>query len=499
MKQGDQPDPSKASADAAQVARQKDADDPQSVGPILFFRGHENDRLELAALLVRPESEMPPVVRVGNSVVPSELLHRQHGVAVYRYRFSLPAASGGSYCVADDRFDVAGIADGDLRLAYVSCNGQETGDRERAPEERNIMWQRLARQHASEPFHLLLHGGDQLYADEMFTVHPAVQAWAAGANGGSEDLTSLAAVGEQLRRFLLDCYLTLYSQPAPAWLLARVPSLCMWDDHDICDGWGSLPTERMDSAIGRAVFDAAREFFLLFQIACSADDPPPICPDRTGATLTWVVRLPGVLLIAPDLRSERLPQRIMGPAGWKAVEQTLATVGNERVFVLSSVPILGPRLSWVEAVLHLVPGAQKYEDDLRDQWQSRAHRDEWRRLLRDLLAVHERGRSPITVLSGEIHLATRCTMAADGAPVHQLIASGIAHPPPPGWYGRLLGTLALFGEAPLPAHPIRLHPLPGQRRLYTTQRNYLVLESRGGRWSARWELEDTGPTLPLAL
>ncbi len=101
--------------------------------------------------------------------------------------------------------------------------------------------------------------------------------------------------------------------------------------------------------------------------------------------------MPSVLVVAPDLRSEREPQRVMGPAGWKAFETGLAMADERHVFLLSSVPILGPRLSWVEAAMRWLPGLQKYEDDRRDQWQSRFHREEWCRALRMLLERHERG------------------------------------------------------------------------------------------------------------
>lgn len=487
----------KASAEAAADVPQSEHQDPWRVGPILYFQGCHGERLNLAAVFVCPDDQAPPEVTVGADAISPEVIHRRDRLAVLRYPFSLPAA-GGAYEVADERFEVAGIDGGDLRLAYLSCNGQEHGDSRRSLAERNVMWQRLARQHATAPLNLLLQGGDQLYADEMLDVHPNVQAWANGAIRALAD-DELEVVGDRLRSYLLKSYVKLYSQSTPAWLLARVPSLCMWDDHDICDGWGSLSAERMDSAIGKAVFQAAREFFLLFQLGCSADNPSPLCVDRTGKTLTWAAKLPGVLIVAPDLRSERRPERLLGSAGWEAFEQTLRTSNAQRVLVLSSVPVLGPRLSWVEAVMHYVPGAQKYEDDLRDQWQSRWHRDEWRRFLRTMLNVHEGGNSPVTVLSGEIHLATRCTMAAAGGPLHQLIASGIAHPPPPRSYARMLGTLARMGEAPLPAHPIRLHPLPGRRSIYTAQRNYLVLERSAGRWFARWELEIEGATPVLEI
>src|SRR3546814_1323896 len=58
--------------------------------------------------------------------------------------------------------------------------------------------------------------------------------------------------------------------------------------------------------------------------------------------------------------------------------------------------------------------------------------------------------TPVTVLSGEIHLATRGTMDTPEGPLHQLVASGISHPAPPTAYARALGLLARFGEAPLP-------------------------------------------------
>jgi hypothetical protein len=167
---------------------------------------------------------------------------------------------------------------------------------------------------------------------------------------------------------------------------------------------------------------------------------------------------------------------------------------------MSSVPLLGPRLSWIEALIGIVPRLRGYEDDLRDQWQSRAHRQEWREMLLLMEKRAEAGGDAPTVLSGEIHLATRGEMTLpNGRVMHQLVASGIAHPPPPQLYARALGWLAALGEAPLPGRPIRLKPLPGQPRIYVAERNYLVLERRNGRWSASWELEDSGRTPPVAI
>ena len=149
--------------------------------------------------------------------------------------------------------------------------------------------------------------------------------------------------------------------------------------------------------------------------------------------------------------------------------------------------------------MRLTPWMERYETDLRDQWQSRTHRAEWQRFLARLAQTHARDGTSVTIISGEIHLATRATLDVPPAPMHQLVASGIAHPPPPELYARALGALARLGESPLPGHPIRLHPLPGRKTIYSAQRNYLVIERRAGDWHAWWELEEDGATPALQI
>ena len=467
------------------------------VGPILYLRGADGDRVRLAALIVRPAGGRPAELVTPLGTVAAER-HAVCGNVADRYDFALPADAEAWYEIDGARYPVNAAWSGDLRLAYVSCDGQEHGDLERPGDERNRMWRRLGEEHRSAPFNVLLHGGDQLYADEVLESHPATRRWPKHVPADLDEAAAAELLGS-LREAYFRRYLHHYAQPEFAWLAARVPSLMMWDDHDICDGWGSLPPRLLDSAVGRRMFTAARETFLLFQLGAAPDRLPDICLDETGESLTWAVRLPGLHIIAPDSRSERRPDRVMGPRGWAAVEGALAGVTACTVLVLSSTPVLGPRLSIIERLMTVTPWAEKYEDDLIDQWQSRMHREEWRRFLRALMAVHDRDGVGVTMLSGEIHLATRGTIRAATGEMHQLVASGIAHPPPPTLYARILGALAALGEAPVEGHPIRLQPLPGQPRIYSAERNYLVLARTAGRWTAAWELERSGRTPALAI
>jgi hypothetical protein len=468
------------------------------VGPILFLDEVAAGELRLAALFATAGEEPPPVeTRTGE--VRALPLARYDRATVWRARFALPADRPSSYAWNGTTYDVASDLTGDLRLAYVSCNGEETGDMDREDSERNAMWARLRDEHRRAPFALLLHGGDQIYADEVTEGHPLSHEWPKRIPA-DPSRAALADLRHHLRERFLERYLAIYAAPQLAWLAARVPSLMQWDDHDICDGWGSLRRSRTYSPVGQMLFAVARESFLTFQQAAADGDLPPRFADPSGLHLGWAVHAPDLRILAPDLRSERTRRDIMGEAGWAAMEAEAARDTSCHTFLMSSVPLLGPRLSILEALMVAIPRMQRYEDDLRDQWQSRFHRDEWRRMLWLVRDLARRDGHDITAVSGEIHLATRAVMdLGGGLELNQLVASGIAHRAPPKAWARTLGALASLGEDPLPEHPISVARLPGQRGRYVAERNYLTLERRAGNWHARWDLETSGMTAPLAL
>jgi len=435
----------------------------------------------------------------GEAVSPLRLSETENHI-VWRYDFDLPENADAFYLFGNERYAVAADMKADVRIAYVSCNGHEREEDSFDPDVRNRMWSRLADEHDTAPFNLLLHGGDQLYADGVVRAHPTLACWADADSGQKAGFAFTDAERAAAENYLMHRYLVLYSQPQTARLLATVPSIMMWDDHDIFDGWGSLNAETLDSPVGRGLFEAAKRMFKLFQMGATDDHPGFDVTPEAGESMSVQIGFPDFDITAPDLRSERRPDRVMGQGGWTALTRMMrAPDAPRRRFVMSSVPLLGPRLSWLEALIGMAPNLRKYEDDLRDQWQSRAHRAEWQRCLRLLEETAERDNSALTVLSGEIHLATRAEMPMASGRLNQLVASGIAHPPPPQTYARSLGWLANLGESPLAGKPITLKPLPGQQRIYVAERNYLVLERRGPVWTAAWELEDSGRTPSLDI
>lgn len=469
------------------------------LGPILFLDHLGGGQLHLSALFITAKGEAVPPVEFTDGVATPVALAQYDQATVWRARFKLPSDRASDYRWNETTYEVAGDFSGDLRLAYVSCNGEEVGDMDREVSERNAMWERLRGEHRRRPFALMLHGGDQVYADEVTEGHALSHDWPERlprdpSRAGLDDL------GHHLRERFFERYAALYAAPQFAWLAARVPSLMQWDDHDICDGWGSLRRSRTYSPVGQTLFAVARESFLLFQQATTDGDLPARFADPEGQHLGWAIRGHDLCILAPDLRSERTRRQILGPGGWAMMEAEARREMRGHTLLMSSVPLLGPRLSLLEMLMVVIPRMQKYEDDLRDQWQSRAHRDEWRRMLRLVRDLAQRDGHDITAISGEIHLATRAVMdLGAGLHLNQLVASGIAHRAPPQGWARFLGALSWLGEDPLPEHPIRVARLPGQRHRYMAERNYLILERGGSDWTARWDLEVSGITEPLSL
>ena len=445
------------------------------LGPALILDDVTENTTQLAALFLAPKGQIPAPIEVQGQIHPCEVLAEYQDSTLFRCRFALPTDRPSHYNWNGERFDVATHFGADMRIAYVSCNGEEHGDLTRAGDERNAMWARLCADHSAAPFSLLLHGGDQVYADEVTHGHKLSEDWPdkLPRDPARVDLDSLR---QHLREGFMQRYRAILQGPEYAWITARVPSLMQWDDHDICDGWGSLKRSRTYSPVGQALFDCAREAALLFQHGCRDGDLPPRFADPKGRHLGWKIEAPGLRILAPDLRSERTRRAVMGDLGWQMMEKEATRQVPGRSFLMSSVPLLGPRLSLLEMLMVLTPRMQKYEDDLRDQWQSRAHRASWRRMLELVQQIGAPADQKVTALSGEIHLATRAEMQLKrGQVLHQLVASGIAHRAPPTAWARILGTLATLGEAPLEGHPIRIRRIPSKLGRYVAERNYLTL------------------------
>jgi PhoD related phosphatase len=471
------------------------------LGPVLIFRGARDRSVDLSALAGVAAEDTPPPLETGTELVPPQQLAARCGRSLWRYDFSLPQGEAGYRIGGQSRRVHLPAGAGPLRVAFTACNGSEQGNAWGSLEARNERWLHLAAVHAERPFHLLLQGGDQLYADPIWHDVPALAAWKRQFPWRRRKAPFPAALAAAVADDYFKRYWWLWTQPQLAPVLATIPSLMMWDDHDIFDGWGSWSQEWQRCPVFQGIWTAAREHFALFQLGARPDDLPGGFSDRRGGQFGWACRIGEVGILAPDLRSERSRVRVMGDAGWRSFTAALAAMKDCRhVLLLSSMPLVTCDLRVLETFFNLLPGHQVWEDDLVDQWPSRAHGAEWTRLLRTLVEFSEATGACVTSLSGEVHLGALGLVEGRGTRIYQLTSSGIVHPPPPAKAVKVLEWLGAREATPAPDLTARLLPLPGHGRRFLRARNWLELELAPAHGlTATWHSEGHGPGAHLSI
>jgi len=454
------------------------------VGPILFFRGQRETQWEVSALVVTDGKVTPADLAfegVAPAVSPRHLSSwRNHHV--WRYDFALPQAER-------DRFVVYGFPGAPgwtiavpgrasaLRLAFAANNG--AGDEAALAHwsgGRNGCWHSLAEQHRRQPFHLLILGGNQVYADGLWESCPAIAHLATLSQAQRLERPFSRAMAEQASEFFFRLYEYTWSQSETAAVLASVPSIMLWDDRDIVAGWGSHDDAVQQSPVFRGIGQIARRACGLFQLGTTAVDPDESQWGAVVNTVTqgFVVGETGILAL--DLRSERTATRVLSDASWSALPHWLERFhGCRHLLLVAGVPVLFPDFGWIERIARHLPILSQFQDQFRDHWRSPAHLAEWRHLIRLLHEFSVRRRCRVTLLSGKMNLGGQAVLRGSGE-IWQLMAPGIVHPPLSGFAATCLERLAdVPTETVADALALSFPPFPETSRRFIHSRGWVEL------------------------
>lgn len=306
---------------------------------------------------------------------------------------------------------------------------------------------------------------------------------------------------EAVADFYFQRYCRIWAQPELASLMASIPSVMMWDDHDIFDGWGSHPKAFQSCPVYRGIWPAAREHFALFQLGTRPDLLPDGIGDPAGRHFSWAFALGRIGVMAPDLRSTRTQTQVISDTGWHWMEQALHRLQDcQHVLFVSTVPVVNVILRPLERLMFWIPGQQFYQDDLRDQWQSYAHRDEWRRLVQRLLDFSEQTQTAVTIVSGEIHLGAFGCVERGRSRLYQLISSGVVHHAPSPLVARLLDWFGRRPHAITDDIRMRMLPLPQRESRYLAARNWLsIANSSDAALDVKWHVEGMSEALGVTI
>lgn len=434
------------------------------LGPILGFRSSTATTWNCCVLHVfRDLGGVPPALKWtqggSSKTTPGARIYTHGASEVWVYE--IPAKLGArESTVAYELADGTGAASFTVpakatmpRMAYCSCNGFSDPKIARDLADPIERWTHLAAQHAGEPFHMLVMGGDQVYADQMWAKIPELEEWTHKFRWNQTRAGFTQDMEARVRQHYFDLYTVNWARTGPAEMLASIPTVMMWDDHDITDGWGShpdnlqLPNPKLrGGGVLPGVFTVAKEFFEAFQLRVK----PGVERDGTittgGKALTSLHTVGPVALLVLDLRSERTRHQIIGDDSWgqikTALEKLPADGSVQHLLVMSSIPIVYPSGGILNNLASLIPWdpVSDPQDDLIDHWSHGSHQSEREKVVRFLFKISKDKKIRVTVLSGDVHVAAQGVIESDrGAVVSQnsnvisqLISSGIVHPPSGG-------------------------------------------------------------------
>ena len=151
------------------------------------------------------------------------------------------------------------------KFAYASCNGFSTPDLLAKTDAPYLLWDKLIEQHGNEPFSILIMGGDQVYADELWSKVKELEEWSRLNMNDKIKRKATKAMIRNLDTFYESLYIKKWSDEQMSLCLASIPTVMMWDDHDIFDGWGSYPQELLDCDVYQNIFKTAKKYFEIFQ------------------------------------------------------------------------------------------------------------------------------------------------------------------------------------------------------------------------------------------
>ena len=562
------------------------------IGPVLSFRGIGDDGRWLVTALMgfKEASELPAFETDGlRCPAPTELLLFK-GERYVRYDVSCELK-------ADERQVSYGVPGGlqwhmtipgqgfAPRMAYVSCNGFSdpalmrklirasdavwedllySHDRDlRAPPpvatarsgkpapppkllDKEQLWhERRIHDKGLQRFHLMLMGGDQIYFDSIWEDIKALRQWVSLPRQTQLDFKVSAALEREIEAYYFQLYKKRWlpaerqawgAGPYPldsATAMAHMPTIMMWDDHDIFDGWGSYSSEMQSSPLFQTLFRHARKAFWVFQMqhvlqalpeledtvpeGFSHRDPAllsvaglqalnhdplalPVLAGQPGFTSAYAIG--PVALVAADLRTERSRRQVMGQDTWTAIKTWLADLRGganappqptnhcHHLLFMSSVPVVHPKLSLAEALLDNFGSdhvTDSNADDLKDHWSHDEHDGERKRLLEVLSHVARTKRIRVSIVSGDVHVAAWGTAYRKDLPasetwsqIHQLTSSAVVHPSLVSVMERLflhwLNTNAKDLQKIDVQSVAEMMLFPGHDRHVMAARNWLALE-----------------------
>ncbi len=317
----------------------------------------------------------------------------------------------------------------------------------------------------------------------------------------------------QVERFFENLYLTRWAQPEVSAALASIPSLMMWDDHDIFDGWGSYLFDQHNCPVYQGIFEVAKTYFQLFQQQSAGLSVLANLPNQTAFNQAY--NFSDLAILVLNMRSERpphspdgasnnyMPDQVLSEKSWNAVYKWLNAQTCKHLLMISSITVVNPTFGLLEKMLGFFPGQHELEDDLRDHWTSQPHLQERLRMLHRVLRFSADKKCRVTLLSDDVHVAAAGVIESDrndvppnASVINQLTLSGIVHPASPAMVHYFLEQACKSVETIDRGITAAMFEFPANTRRLIGAHNFVTIEpdDKDMLWANWWVENEVDPT-----
>jgi hypothetical protein len=248
-----------------------------------------------------------------------------------------------------------------LHFITTSCNGFHSPEDAKLIGSRENTWSQILAQHKEKETanHLMVGLGDQLYCDEVFKLEE-LQPWLS-KKFNIEEFNAIEPTEEvtaAVDQFYFHRYLEEFSKNTPSFseCLSSIPQMNIWDDHDIFDGYGSLPPLLQNSPMVQMIGSIAKKYYLLFQQGIRPNLTKKEAIEQgylSNSNYSFFKTIGSTTFMAMDTRSERDCNHVMAPASFT---QLLGDIKNhitddtKHLVVLSATPIVYPNKSLISDI-----------------------------------------------------------------------------------------------------------------------------------------------------
>lgn len=494
------------------------------LGPILGLEGDYHHTVCFASTEKYSKQSLKLILKIDKQQLEScfESCTKLESHYFYRFSFKLPKEKE-SYMVSYHfivngsklsnrhkykywEFEVAG-QETMPKIGFCSCNGDSKRHPSKLIKNDFSMWGRMKEHHQKSDyrFNLLLMGGDQIYADSIWDEVPLLDNLKTKKRGRRSRLSTEAVVNwkpsqnesdkltKTLKGFYEKLYIDSWKNKDMSYMLASVPTVMIWDDHDIVDGWGSYDSPLQKSAVFKHIFPIAKNYFEIFQTRTECNSA------RVSKThFMQHLSFRNLEIIALDNRSFRNQKQIMSKKQYNDLDKVLnknlfqsipESIEEERILCFV-IPVPVAHLKYSKIIQRLLPvtGRKHFtsslNDDAIDHWDHENHEPEQKNLLDILFDAGEKHKAKyVCIISGDVHTAGAATItkAEGNRKITQLISSAITHVAPSSWQ-RVAIAIGTKSESDVAGYNLKLKNFGNFKKFTISDRNFGILTkvSRGG-------------------